>query len=54
MLAWTCFAGSCSYCVGLQMTPTTKLLRNSGSAAVPSKEHIVLDSMLSNSPPKEC
>ena len=54
MLAWTCFAGSCSYCVGLQMTPTTKLLRSSGSAAELSRWHIVLHSTLSNSPPMGC
>ena len=51
MLAWMCFAGSYSYCVVLQMTRTTKLLRSSGSAAALSKRHIVLHSTLSNSPP---
>ena len=54
MLAWTCFAGLCSYCTALQMTPTTKLRRSSGSATAPSKEHIVLHSTLSNSPPTGC
>jgi len=54
MLAWMCFAGSCSYCAALQMTPMTKLPRSSGSAAAPLKQHIVLHSRLSNSPPMGC
>src|SRR5271157_1501972 len=51
MLAWTCFAGSCSCCVALQLTPMTKLPRSSESPAAPLKQHIVLHSRLSNSPP---